>query len=317
MKLYKVMSPEGFAQNKGVFDYNPYFPKEDGSPGDWTPRIENLIFCYAGYHVTPYPNMWINSDQDLIFEVEVDGLQIHNNIGTIDKYVCKSIRLLKQIKYKYDNNQNSGNLNSGHRNSGNLNSGNLNSGHRNSGNLNSGDGNSGYKNSGNRNSGDWNSGDGNSGYLNSGDGNSGYRNSGSWNSGNRNSGDGNSGYRNSGDGNSGYRNSGYLNSGDGNSGNWNSCNSETGYLNSKKSETIRVFNQPCAIQLWEKAVIPKFMYFTLKNDYKQSFIDAFNNTTKEDVELLLKLPNFDYSVFEEISGITQKMIEEKLNGTNS
>ena len=59
---------------------------------------------------------------------------------------------------------------------------------------NSGDLNSGYRNSGNGNSGDWNSGD-----LNSGNGNSGNRNSGDLNSGNGNSGNRNSGYRNSGD----------------------------------------------------------------------------------------------------------------------
>jgi hypothetical protein len=68
----------------------------------------------------------------------------------------------------------------------------------NSGNRNSGNRNSGLCNSGNRNSGDWNSGDWNSGNRNSGD-----WNSGNWNSGNRNSGNWNSGNCNSGDWNSG------------------------------------------------------------------------------------------------------------------
>lgn len=35
-------------------------------------------------------------------------------------------------------------------------------------------------------------------------------------------------------------------------------------------------------------------------------------TTKDDVKLLLQLPNFDYDVFEEISGITKAMIMRKL-----
>ena len=58
-------------------------------------------------------------------------------------------------------NNNSGDWNSGNRNSGKLNSGDWNSGNRNSGNWNSGN-----WNSGNRNSGNWNSGNRNSGYLN-------------------------------------------------------------------------------------------------------------------------------------------------------
>ena len=59
--------------------------------------------------------------------------------------------------------------------------------------CNSGDWNSGNRNSGDCNSGDWNSGNRNSGDCNSGNRNSGDCNSGDWNSGNRNSGDWNSG----------------------------------------------------------------------------------------------------------------------------
>jgi hypothetical protein len=39
---------------------------------------------------------------------------------------------------------------------------------------------------------------------------------------------------------------------------------------------------------------------------------SFNAASKKDVELLLKLPNFDFEVFEEISGVSKKMINDKL-----
>jgi len=100
MKLYKVISKDGLAHNGGNFDYKPYFPKGKRK-GKWTPRIKNINKCYYGYHVTPYWNMWLKSENDLIFEVECKGLKEDNFIGVIDKYVAESIRLIKQ-RFKTD-----------------------------------------------------------------------------------------------------------------------------------------------------------------------------------------------------------------------
>jgi hypothetical protein len=186
--------------------------------------------------------------------------------------------------------------------------------------------NSGTKNSGNRNSGDRNSGNRNSGDRNSGNRNSGDRNSGHRNSGDRNSGNGNSGHRNSGD-----RNSGNWNSGDGNSGNWNSSTFKSGFFNSQRAKTIEVFNKPCSLYVWECATKPNFIYFNLTEwipenamtaeqktahpeykttggylktlKYKAAWRKAYESATKEDIELLKALPNFDADVFEKISGI--------------
>ena len=185
----------------------------------------------------------------------------------------------------------------------------------------------------NRNSGDCNSGSVNSGDRNSGNWNSGDRNSGNWNSGTRNSGDGNSGNVNSGDGNSGNRNSGNWNSGNWNSGNWNS-----GFCNTNESK-IRLFNKETDI-MRDKFEFPNFFYFNLTDwievsnmtkiekiqypdykvtdgflrvfTYKEGWQNSFNNATKKDIDTLLKLPNFDYNIFEDLSGITKKMIEYKL-----
>lgn len=136
---------------------------------------------------------------------------------------------------------------------------------------------------------------------------------------------------NSGSGNSGHSNSGDCNSGHSNSGNWNSCNKETGFFNSQSPQTIRVFNKPCPLDVWENAAKPGFLYFNMtqwidfKNmtddekthhphaetcggylkhlGYKQAFQDAYAKASDDDKALLLKLPNFDADVFYEISGI--------------
>jgi hypothetical protein len=167
--------------------------------------------------------------------------------------------------------------------------------------------------------------------LNTGKGNTGIFNSGYWNSGDRNSGDRNSGDRNSGDRNSGnrnsgYWNSGYWNSGYWNSGDWNSCNRETGFFNSKSSETINVFNKPCKLRTWQAAIKPNFIYFDLVEwvedtskteggylhafSYKEAFIKSYESLKDEEREyqtkLLKALPNFDADVFYEISGIRIK-----------
>ena len=171
-------------------------------------------------------------------------------------------------------------------------------------------------------------------YLN----NSGHRNSGDSNSGHRNSGHSNSGDRNSGHSNSGHSNSGDRNSGDRNSGDWNSGHRNSGYMNSNKPD-IRIFNKITSKKL-ENINFPNYFYFDLTNwvnvsdmtdsdkkefwwykttdgylrtqTYQESWKKSFNEATKEDVELTLKLPNFNYKIFEEITGITKSIIDKKL-----
>ena len=93
-----------------------------------------------------------------ICEVSVTGaVQTQGN-----KSVGRKLKILRELTAD----EISSLCNSGDWNSGNRNSGDWNSGYWNSGNRNSGDWNSGNRNSGNRNSGDWNSGNRNSGYCN-------------------------------------------------------------------------------------------------------------------------------------------------------
>ena len=243
-----------------------------------------------------------------------------------DKYGTNSLTILREI----EGDEKQELINSGDSNSGNRNSGNWNSGDRNSGNWNSGNCNSGDRNSGNRNSGNWNSGNWNSGYRNSGNWNSGDRNSGYRNSGNCNSGDRNSGDRNSGNCNSGDRNSGYRNSGDRNSGNWNSGDRNSGYFNTNEPP-VRIFNAFTEVKK-ENIVFPKFLYFDLTVwvsydtateeektkykteietwggflktlEYKEAFRLAWDKASKEEHKKLLNLPNWNNDIFKEISGI--------------
>jgi hypothetical protein len=203
--------------------------------------------------------------------------------------------------------------NSGNMNSGNMNSGDMNSGNRNSGDMNSGDMNSGYMNSGNMNSGNMNSGYMNSGYMNSGNMNSGNRNSGNMNSGNMNS-----GYRNSGDMNSGNRNSGMFNS---NEPAMRMFNKDTDLLMSSfrhKSldiiyshfyDNFSIFVATDKMTDDEKTKFPSHKTtggYLRKANYKECFISMWENLTIEQKKTFETLPNFDWTIFTEITGIVKE-----------
>ena len=125
------------------------------------------------------------------------------------------------------------------------------------------------------------------------------------NTGNSNTGNSNTGHRNT-----GHRNTGDWNTGNWNTGNWNSCNNETGFLNTKESDTIRVFNKPCKREEWGKAKKPNFFYFEVIEEvenekgekelkaveYKEAWKRSWDNTTEQDRRLVEKLPNFSWKV---------------------
>jgi len=189
------------------------------------------------------------------------------------------------------------------------------------------DNNTGEDNTGNSNSGNWNS-----GYSNSGDSNSGDRNSGDWNSGYSNSGDWNSGYWNSGDWNSGNWNSGNWNSGYG-----NSTNRESGIFCSEEG-TVRLFNKETNLK-WEDIDHPDFDEFYLNKwisesdmtdeekkadpnffvrqgylktyTWNEAWANYWKDTSEEERQKVLNLPNFDWVVFTEITGITPSEPEKE------
>ncbi len=292
MKAYKVFNPD-WTCNGFQYEIGKTY-KIDGEP----------IICTRGFHacknVADCFNYYDFDPNNKIAEVELSGTILGEDA---DKQCANQIKIVKELTWE----QmlvlaNSGTGNSGHRNSGDENSGHRNSGHWNSGHWNSGDRNSGDRNSGDRNSGDWNSGDRNSG--------------------GRNSGDGNSGDRNSGDGNSGYGNSGDWNSGDWNSGWFNTDEPKARFFNKETDMTLTEFYEKVdypygylPLNRWiEKDVMTdeekenvdgwETMGGYLKTlDYKDAWKIFWQETSEENKDRFLKLPNFDADIFEEITGI--------------
>lgn len=130
------------------------------------------------------------------------------------------------------------------------------------------------------------------------------------------------------------KNSGYRNSGNRNSGNWNSGNLNT------IQPSLRIFNKLTKIKR-ENINYPDYFYFELnvwifesymtkeekksnrrykttegylkQIEYKEAWKLSFEKATKEDIAKTLKLPNFDYQIFEEISGISKSMLDKRLS----
>ncbi|MEG1313347.1 MAG: hypothetical protein RSD40_03435 [Bacilli bacterium] len=179
--------------------------------------------------------------------------------------------------------------------------------------------------------------------TNLGNNNLGDNNLGDNNLGNNNSGNKNLGYNNLGDNNLGNNNSGNKNLGDNNSGNknlgdWNKCDFETGFFNSKQNKHCNVFNKKCLRSVWISATKPNFIYNVILNTWinwnrmtdeekksnpnaytqdgylknismEDAWIKAFENVTDEDIKLLKALPNYNYKVFNEISGIEDERLK--------
>ena len=85
-----------------------------------------------------------------------------------------------------------------------------------------------------------------------------------------------------------------------------------------QSKTTRVFNKECLLSVWKKADKPSFIFFDMNADltYKENFILMMNAAKQqhdwgEQLKLLEALPNFDWIVFEEISGISKEMAYKK------
>lgn len=299
-----IIMPAGWSIIKGykAFDKGLLCRGMQYELGKWFEHTGKIKPCVSGLHFCKflaevYEYYPFGST---VCEVESDG----EVIDIEKKSVTNRLRLVRILNAENEakantNNTSSGYFNSGYMNSGNSNSSNGNSGDWNSGNVNSGNGNSGNANSGNSNSGSWNSGNSNSGYMNSGNANSGNRNSGSWNS-----------------------------------GDWNSGNRNSGFFNTNTLDTIFIFNKKYSRVKWDRISKPSCLYFDLtkwinfsnmtdeekeqypqakitggylKNySYKEAFSNSLKNSSKEELIQITKLPNFNYELFEEISGINLK-----------
>ena len=302
-----------------------------------------LELCESGFHACPklvdcfnyYP---FDNTKTRVAEVLVWGKVECEDAGV--KLCASNIKIVRELTWS----EVLFLSNSGYHNSGYGNSGNWNSGYHNSGDNNIGNSNSGYRNSGNHNTGSCNSGHSNTGNCNIGNHNTGSCNSGSFNIGNWNTGNSNSGYRNTGNCNIGNNNTGNYNTGDCNTGNYNTGNWNTGIFNTGACEYTFAFNQlvkkqdlECLPSIpflrfklveWipekhmlpeEKEQHPKYATaggYLKKYDYKEAFRKSFEDAKRlpdwpEQLKRLKALPNFNFKIFEEISGITA----EELTGS--
>ncbi len=290
-KYYKVLGGKAKSLCK-LFDYTPYLPA-DGSPGAWLPRIDGAKMRSEGYYVSKHWNMWY-SEGARIYEAECEDADPAGRCGVEDQICCGRIRLLKDVTEELLPLLKDGRFNLGESNTG----------ERNLGSFNTGDRNDGSRNTGRLNCGDFNTGDANTGIDNVGDGNRGSGNVGSRNIGHSNTGDGNVGSYNSGHFNSGNSNSGSFNTGNRNSGKWNVGNYNSGYFNTSDAPFM-MFNKPVENISPREIVLPKWLN---RPDAKSSFESA----GEDDLRKTLELPNFDYAVFEEITGISKSDFARRL-----
>lgn len=266
---------------------------------------KKAVDCFSYYSFVP---------DNIVCEIDAIGNVIES--GEDSKCVTSEIHIVRRLSWcEVLEIVNSGNGNSGLANSGNANSGYANSGHGNSGSRNSGHRNSGYGNSGsfcsgNVNSGDSCSGNGNSGSFCSGYGNSGDRCSGNVNSGNYCSGNGNTGSFCSGNYNSGNYNSGFFNTDEPRV---RAFNRDTEFT---REEFERLMPRvELALNIWvgldkmtneEKVKNPSCKTtggFLRRISYKDAWRDWWKGASADDRLKIKNLPNFDATIFEEITGI--------------
>jgi len=164
--------------------------------------------------------------------------------------------------------------------------------------------------------------------------NNGNKNIGHSNTGHRNTGHSNTGDSNTGDSNTGHSNTGHSNTGHRNTGDWNTSNFNTGSFNTEEVLEVLVFNKMCSKKEWDNANKPYCLYFKVNEwvdfedmtkeekqeyntskytggfmrnmDYKKAFTESMKKATKEEIEQVKKLPNFDADVFYKISGFKIK-----------
>ena len=178
-------------------------------------------------------------------------------------------------------------------------------------------------------------GDRSTGYCSTGYGSTGSHSTGDCSTGNDSTGNHSTGsystgHYSTGYGSAGNGSTGEHSTGNGSTGYWSTSNYSTGHFCTVDYLGMSAFNKPCSVKEWENAEKPEFLYFDLcvwvatenmtdeekannptykttegylkAQDYKEAFTDACKEATPEDIELLKALPNYDASVFEEISG---------------
>ena len=155
----------------------------------------------------------------------------------------------------------------------------------------------------------------------------GNNNTGNWSTGNWSTGDcstGNFSTGNCSTGNfsTGNRSTGNCSTGNRSTGNWSTSNYSSGHFSTVDFSGFGCFDKPCTLAEWENAEKPNCLYFEqtewredeslpaggelIVHDYKEAFTASMENASKEEIEMIKALPNFDAKKFYEISGFMIK-----------
>jgi hypothetical protein len=277
-----------------------------------------IVHCRNGFHycaeLVDCFNYYGFDPQNRVFEIIDHGTTQTKG----DKSCTSDIEFVRELSWLevYDL-VNLGKGNTGFKNAGNRNAGDYNAGYSNAGN----------RNAGNRNAGNYNAGNRNAGNYNAGTYNAGDYNAGNDNAGNRNAGYSNAGYSNAGNYNAGNRNAGYSNAGNDNAGAFNNSQANYVMFNKPSAWTYEDFIASRAFSLlssidttiWvpnykmnDQEKIDHPYYVTTEGymkhlPYKECFTNAWNNWTSESRKAFTSLPNFDWAIFTDITGVTETM----------
>lgn len=92
---FKVLAKDGQCANGGEAQYSLPTKNEDGSwtPGEWMPKIANLVPCQSGYHLCRADQLvqWLHEE---IYLAEWRGERVEAG----DKFVVSECRLLKKLE---------------------------------------------------------------------------------------------------------------------------------------------------------------------------------------------------------------------------
>ena len=323
---------KGFDENLRCRDYQFEVGKvyDTGADEEKLELCSNTVFHFCRNLEKVHNHYSANPKENNRFcEIEVLGRLVEDE----EKCGSNKIKIVREITgQELANLRGFKNGNTGLFNTGNRNTGDCNTGKRNTGNRNTGDWNTGNWNTGDCNTGDRNTGKRNTGNRNTGDCNTGKRNTGNRNTGDCNTGKRNTGYWNTGDWNTGDCNTGDCNTGDRNTGDWNTCNRSTGLFNTEE-RTITIFNKDSGLT-WNEVLkkdwfcalnhsyfkLTEWIYYTeeekenspirkaiggylKKYTFKEACENWWNSLDEIDRKLIQTIPNFDKSIFKEITGI--------------
>ena len=162
----------------------------------------------------------------------------------------------------------------------------------------------------------------------------GHRSTGNWSTGNWSTGDRSTGDCSTGNRSTGDCSTGHCSTGHCSTGNWSISDYSTGHFSTEDYTGFGCFDRPCTLDEWGNAEKPDCLYFDLTSwvsenemtdeekkahpeykptggylkvcDYREAFTSSMERASKEEIEMVKNLPNFDADKFEQISGFRIK-----------